>query len=57
VVVTITGSNSASTFMNTFDMSVSIGVHWGQILTYNLTSGSYTIDAQGVDQDGFRRAR
>jgi hypothetical protein len=54
VVVTITGSNSASTFMNTFDMSVSIGVHWGRILTYNLTSGSYIIDAQGVDQDGFR---
>jgi hypothetical protein len=54
VTVTVTSSNPASTLLNTFDMSVYIGAHWGQALTYTLPSGNYTIDAQGVDQDGFR---
>jgi len=53
VTVTVTGS-SPNLVLNTFDVSVSIGAHWGQALTYTLPSGNYTIAAQGVDQDGFR---
>ena len=54
VTVTVTGSSIASALVNTFDATVSVGAKWGVTLTYALPSGSYTIDAQGVDQDGFR---
>jgi hypothetical protein len=54
VTVTVTGSSLNSPVLNTFDVSVSIGAHWGQVLIYTLPSGNYTMEAQGVDQNGFR---
>jgi hypothetical protein len=53
VTVTIVGSKSPSVLTSAFDVSVSLGAHWGQVLTYALPSGSYTIRAQGIDQDGY----
>jgi hypothetical protein len=53
VTVTVTGSSLNSPILNTFDVSVSIGAQWSQVLTYTLPTGNYTIEAQGVDQDGF----
>jgi len=54
VTVTVTGSSIDSLMLNTFDVNVSVGAHWGETLTYALPSGRYTIEAQAVDQDGFR---
>ena len=54
VTTIITGSSLASTLVNTFDVSVSVGAKWGVTLMYTLPSGTYTIDAQGVDQNGYR---
>ena len=53
VTVYIIGTSLNSTLMNTFDASVSLGAHWGQVLTYSLPPGNYNIEAQGFDQDGF----
>lgn len=53
ITVYITGSSLNSTLMNTFDMTVSLGAHWGQVLTYSLPSGNYNIEVEGIDQDGF----
>lgn len=53
VTVTIISSRSPSTLTNAFDISVSLGAHWGQVLTYAFPSGTYTIRAQGIDQDGY----
>ncbi|MCJ7630933.1 hypothetical protein MUP77_00835, partial [Candidatus Bathyarchaeota archaeon] len=54
VTVTITNPSIVSPLLNTFDVSVSMGAKWGVVLTYTLPSGTYILDAQGVDQDGFK---
>ncbi|MFH0897081.1 MAG: hypothetical protein V1850_03410 [Candidatus Bathyarchaeota archaeon] len=54
IIITLTGSSITSAIVNTFDVSVSVGAKWGVTMTYTLPSGTYDIDTQGVDQDGFR---
>jgi hypothetical protein len=53
VTVRITSSSLNSTLMSTFDTTVSVGAHWGQVITYSLPSGNYNIEVNSIDQDGF----
>ena len=53
VTVSVTGASLNSTLLNTFDTSASLGASWGQVLTYTLPPGNYSIRALGIDQDGF----
>ena len=54
VTVTVEGEGFlAQPKISTFDARVSIGARWGRAVIYTLPSGTYNIEAQGVDQDGF----
>jgi hypothetical protein len=53
VTITVKSSILSTNLLNTFDMVVSLGARCGRAITYNLPSGTYTIEAQGIDQDGF----
>ena len=54
VTVSVKSSSSNSTLLNTFDVSIALGARWSQVLIYTLPSGTYTVEAQGIDQNGFR---
>jgi len=54
VVVTVKSLSPTTNLLNTFDTTVSLGAPWGRTLTYNLPSGTYTVEAQGTDQDGYQ---
>jgi hypothetical protein len=54
VTVTVNSFSLSSTLASTFDVSVALGARWSQVLIYTLPSGNYTIEAQGIDQDGFK---
>jgi len=54
VTVAVRSSSSSATLLNTFDVSVALGARWGQVLIYTLPSGTYSIEAQGIDQEGFK---
>jgi len=54
VTITVKSPSLSTNLLNTFDMVVSLGARWGRVITYSLPSGTYTIEAQGIDQDGFQ---
>lgn len=53
VTVTVNGTGLSMATAGTFDSQVSLGATWGQVLTFYLPSGQYSIVVQSVDQDGF----
>lgn len=53
VTMAVTSTSLSAPQQSSFDTVVSLGARWGQVLTYMLPSGTFTIVAQGLDQDGF----
>ena len=54
VTLTITGGDLKAPVITQFDINVAVGAQWGKVYFYNLDSGNYSINATGVDQDGFQ---
>jgi len=53
VTVTLRRVGFTPTASNTLDLSVGLGAKWARSLVYSLPSGTYAIEADGIDQDGF----
>jgi len=53
VTVAVTSPSLSAPQQSSFDTVVSLGTRWGQVITYMLPSGTFTIVAQGLDQDGY----
>lgn len=45
---------TAGSYVATFDVSVSLGEQWGKVVSFTLPSGTHSIIADGVDQDGYQ---
>jgi hypothetical protein len=53
VTVAVTSTSLSAPQQSSFDTLVSLAARWGQVLNYTLPSGTFTIVAQGLDQDGY----
>lgn len=55
VTLQITGGSLSSPVVSTFALqSVALGASWGQVVTFSLPSGSYTVTSVGMDQGGYQ---